>query len=194
MAQAGGFQSGFGHSVDVYIEDPLVDGGGFYLENDGFYFQPTLLDATNSFVANAGGFGLRIVNDGGLVWRLGADGDTKGFSGVAGSTYDFTGINAWYTFETTWVENLSGGVDQVNRLYVVGGALLFEETILNVLSDAADAGQVGAASFGNGDVNGTISLIGAVGIDNVSVVPEFGSMALVFGLAILPVMALRRRR
>ncbi|CAA6696195.1 MULTISPECIES: hypothetical protein [unclassified Lentimonas] len=202
-SQTGGFQSGFGHRLDFYIEDPDLQGPGgeyYYDVDDGFYFQPTLLDDTNSFAVNAGGFGIRIVENGlgDFVWRLGADGDTKGFSGVTGSTYDFTDVDSWYTFETIWIENLSGGVDQVNRLYVAGGAVLFEETILDVLSDAADAGQVGAASFGNGDVDGTVSLIGAVGIDNVSMVPslipELSSMAFVFGVAAFGVIGVRRRR
>lgn len=193
-AQSGLFQSGFGHRVDVYFEDPLVEGGGFYAADDGFYFQPTLLDDTNTFAINGGGFGVRLVEDDGLVWRLGADGNDRGFSGVSGSTYDITAVDTWYTFETIWVENLSGGIDQVNRLYVAGGGMLFEDTIENVLLDSADAGQVGAVAFGNGDQNGLLSLIGAVGIDNASVVPEPGSFALIFGVIAMGFGCLRRRR
>lgn len=185
--QSGGFQSGFGHSVDVFFDDL-----SFYGPGDGFFYQTTLLDDTNSFATSGGGFGVRAVNDNGLVWRVGADGDNKGFSGTS-TTHDISSTG-WFTMETVWALNLTGGVDRIDRLYNEAGSIVFSATAEDVLADAADAGQVGAASFGNGDEDGTLSLASAVAVDDTTIVPEPTAFAMLLGLAAMAMSLVRRRR
>lgn len=188
--QTGGFQSGFGHSADIFLDDL-----GFYDLGDKFFVQNTLLDDTNSTPVDGGGFGIAVVettDSGDLAWRIGADGDTKGFSGVTGSTFDVA-TSGWVTMETLWVEDGSGNVDQVNNLYDSSGSIVFTSTLEDRLS-AADAGAVGAASLGNGDEADPSSLISAIGVDNVTVVPEPSAYALLFGSFALALGLLRRRR
>jgi hypothetical protein len=208
-AKTGGFESGFGHSVDVYFDDPNAmldaeDGGGnAYYAGDGFYLQTMLLDDTNGVSISGGGFGVRMIDDGALKWSIGADGNAKGYAGAtaAGSALFETGVAGWFTLSTVWVENMSGGVDEVNTIKnTESGAIILTQVFEGVLDDIADAGQVGQATLGNGDLDaagvqaGPNSFIGAVGIDNVSVVPEPRIFALFLGLATFSMVVIRRRR
>lgn len=207
-AQAGAFQSGFGHSVDVYFDDPNATldgtptGDAAYGAGDGFFFQATLLNNTNDANINAGGFGVRLIDDGGFKWVVGADGNAKGYAGAtaAGSALFETALAGWFTLSTVWVENVSGGIDQVNTIKnTESGVTVLTQIFEDVLSDIAQAGQVGSASIGNGDLSalgiqaGPNSFIGAVGIDNVSIVPEPSVYALFLGLATFSMVAIRRR-
>lgn len=188
-AQTGGFQSGYGHSIDIYLDDL-----SFYGASDGFFFQPTLLDDTNSNAVSGGGFGVRVIDTGGgaLVWRVGADGDTKGFSGITGSTFD-TASTGWYTMETIWQDDGLGNIDQVNTLYDINGNVELSVTLEDVLL-VGDAGQLGAASFGNGDEDNTTSLATAYAVDNLQIVPEPSAFALIAGLSLLAFTVIARRR
>ncbi|MGB0744929.1 MAG: hypothetical protein ACPGSB_10440, partial [Opitutales bacterium] len=114
---SGGYVSGYGHSIDIYFDDPF-----FYQSVDGFFYQPTILDNTNTTDVNAGGFGVRLIDEGGgnRYWQVGADGDSKGYTGIvttgSNTFYDIS-TAGWYTLETTWQDNiLTGNIDQVNRL------------------------------------------------------------------------------
>ncbi|MGZ0655565.1 hypothetical protein ACWPKS_08150 [Coraliomargarita sp. W4R72] len=187
--QVGAFQSGSGFQVDVFFDET-----GYYGADDGFYIQTTLLDDTNSFVIDGGGFGVRLVDvEGTLTWQVGADGDVRGFSGVTGGLYDITDANlGWYTMETIWVEN-GTSIDQINSLYDVAGTMVFSETLASV-ADVVDVGQVGAAVIGSGDIDGTLSRIGSVAIDNLRIVPEPGVYALLAGYLALACCIIRRRK
>ncbi|MGZ0709019.1 hypothetical protein ACWPKO_11860 [Coraliomargarita sp. W4R53] len=187
--QVGAFQSGYGQRVDVFFDETQYYGAG-----DGFFFQATLLDDTNSFVIDGGGFGVRLVDvEGTLTWRVGADGAVRGFSGVTGGVYDITDLSiGWYTMETIWVEN-GTVIDQINSLYDETGAMVFSETFGSV-ANAVDVGKIGAVTFGSGDIDGTLSEIGAVAIDNLKIVPEPGVYALLAGYLALACCIIRRRK
>lgn len=189
--QTGAFVSGEGFQVDVLFEDT-----GFFGSGDGFFFQPTLLDNDNNFTPiNGGGFAAQVIFDGtNVVWRVGADGNAKGFDSISGSFHDIN--EGWYTMETIWTENGSGGVDQANTLTEISsGTEVLSVVFTDVIVDVNDAGRIGAASFGNGDDSGaTTSQIAAIAIDNVSIVPEPSAYAIILGAMGLSLAVSRRRR
>jgi hypothetical protein len=187
--KTGGFVSGLGHRMDVYFDDLA-----FFEANDGFYFQPAILDNTNTTPINGGGFGVRVFDLGGgsKVWRVAADGNVKGFSGNLGPTVDIS-TTGWYTMETIWVENLGGNVDQINTLYDISGTVVLSVTQQDLLP-ASFFGDLGAASFGQGDEDGTFSFGTVYAIDNLEIVPESSAFALVTGLFFLAYSVAGRRR
>jgi hypothetical protein len=198
---SGDYVSGNGFSVDVFFDDPsFYDPIGPTV--DGFFFQPTLLNDGNADAVNGGGFGARLfdpVGDGvdtDFVWRVGADGDAKGYSGVSTFYEIDVASSGWYTMSTFWETNTdSGNINQVNTLTsIASSSVVYTATIEDAVA-AGQAGALGAASLGNGDLGGgPASTFGDLAIDNVTVVPEPSAFALILGVVGLSFAAIRRRR
>jgi hypothetical protein len=215
-AGAGPFINGSGVAFSAFLDNP-ARGLDFYDAGDGWWFQPTLLNAAGTSAVSGGGFGVRHT---GSSWQIAATGNERaGFDyGVHfaahpqnsdaaftfGTTY--TATTGWYRFETLWFLNGTGGIDQVNSIYNAGGTPVFIATISNAVADASLAGSIGTAWIGqDGDFAGNgpshsgspvpQSLMGDLAIDNVTVIPEPGTVSALLGLfAGAVVLFVRRRR
>lgn len=218
---AGTFESGLGTHVSVYLDDPnrQMDFGfgpeNLYFAGDGWYFQPTLLNPAGDTPISGGGFGVQLDNSGN--WVIAATGNANGGfeyglhnaahpqSGdtVFTGTPTFNGSEGWLTFETIWNANGTGGIDQVNTVYL-SGVPVYGAIINNAVSDVSLAGTVGQAWLGqDGPVTSgetgysgnqvPSSFMGEVAIDGVAVIPEPGTVAIFFGLFAAGVVGLRRR-
>ena len=204
---SGPFQSGIGQTVSVYFDDPtaeLTGGGAAYLDGDAFFFQSSLLDDTNSFAIDGGGFGVRYNTD---RWEVVADGDAKGFSGAdAGASVISISAAGWYTMSTVWILDGANNIDQLNAVIDEAGNLVLLEVFEDV-ADADDVGGLGLASIGNGDLGGGallgLSGFGALGIDNAGtfdlltspeLVPEPSTYGLFLSMGAACLALVRRRR
>jgi hypothetical protein len=212
-AGAGSFYSGGGAGFSVYLDNPSR--AGYYEAGDGWWFQPTLLYADGSAPIAAGGFGVRNTGTG---WQIAATGNALGgfdyglhFSShpqnsqaslVMGNT--FTATQGWYRFETIWVINGTGGINQVNSIFNQAGNMVFLATITNVVSDASLAGNVGTAWIGQDGARAgettfsgnavPTSYMADLAVDSLYVIPEPGTVAALLGLFAAGVVVFFRRR
>lgn len=218
---AGSFVSGSAAGFSVYIDDPArqADWGAgledLYWEGDGFWFEPTLLHAAGGSAISNGGFGVRL--DGG-AWQVAATGSaTGGFDyGLNNGSHPESGqttflgsatatlSEGWYTFETSWIANGTGGIDQVNTILDGAGIPIYMATVVNAIGDINDAGLLGSAWVGQdgprpGESTYTgnavpDSFMGDLAIDGVYAIPEPSTYAAIFGLFALGLAGVIRRK
>lgn len=215
-AGAGVFSSGIRTGFSVYIDNPGQPEDQYWA-GDGWFFQSTLMDTAGNNAISGGGFGVRMNSN--QQWEIAATGSALGGfdyglqfgahpeSGAATFSGDSTFIAAegWYTFETGWYANATGGIDQVSLILDANGNQVYGVTIADVISDRTLAGTLGTAWIGQDGVqsegeigySGNLvpdSFMADLAIDDVYVIPEPATVATIFGLVALGAAGYVRRR
>ncbi|MGF1530712.1 MAG: hypothetical protein ACFCU4_05065 [Puniceicoccaceae bacterium] len=195
------FISGQGHRVSIYLDDANNGDseGSYYPAGSAIFWQPGMMGASTTARVAAGGFGIRTIDvdptaNVDLRWFATADGDAIGYNDASAAIQSTELSKGWYTFETRWVDDLNGMVDEINRIFDDSGNLV-ATYIRSSIIPVSFVGGLGNVSVGGGtdEIGGPVSLLTLIGIDRPTlIVPEASTTILVL-LGAIPLLTRRRQ-